>query len=75
MEGGVNIRGKDSGAEAAGRTPGNSASEDKLYTAGASQVNVVAYDLLEELTPGKGAVKDLGEADLELEDREVVVIA
>jgi hypothetical protein len=36
---------------------------------------MVSYDFLEELTSGKGAVEDLGKADLELEDREVVVIA
>jgi len=75
MEGRVNIRGKDSGAEAAGCTPGNFASEDKLHAAGSAQVNMVSYDFLEKLTAGKGAVKDLGKADLELEDREVVVIA
>jgi len=75
MEGRVDIRGKDSGAKAAGRAPGNSASEDKLYAAGAAQVDVVSYDLLEELTSGKGAVEDLGKADLELEDGEVMVIA
>jgi hypothetical protein len=34
MKGWVDIRGKDSGAEAAGCAPGNSASEDKLDTAG-----------------------------------------
>jgi hypothetical protein len=75
MEGRVDIRGKDSGAEATGCTPGNSASEDKLHAAGASQVDMVSYDFLEEIAPGKGAVEDLGKADLELEDREVVVIA
>ncbi len=75
MEGRVNISGKDSGAKAAGCAPGNPASEDKLYTAGAAQVNMVSYDFLEELTPGKRSIEDLGKADLELEDREVMVIA
>jgi len=75
MQGRVNIRGKNPGAEASWCTAGNSASEDKLDTAGAAQVNVVAYDFLEELMPGKGAVEDLGQADLELEDREFMVIA
>jgi len=74
MKGRVDIRGKDSGAEAAGCTAGNSASEDKLYAAGAAEVNMVTYDFLEELTAGKRAVEDLGKADFELEDGEVMVI-
>jgi hypothetical protein len=75
IQGRIDIRGKNSGAEAAGCAPGSSASEDKLHTAGAAQVNMVSYDFLEELTSRKGAVEDLGKADLELEDGEVMVIA
>ncbi len=75
MEGGVNIRGKDPGAEAAGRAPGNSASENKLYAAGTAEVNMVPYDFLEELASGKRSIEDLGKANLQLENREVMVIA
>jgi len=74
MEGRVNVRGENSGTKASWCTPGNSASEDKLYAAGAAEVDMVSYDFLKELTAGKRAVEDLGKADLELEDGEVMVI-
>src|SRR5882672_7832455 len=49
--------------------------KDQLYAVRPAQIQVVANDLLEELAPFQGPVKDLRQADLRLPDRQIPVVA
>ncbi len=65
----------DAGAEVAGRGLGHAAIEDELDLRGMTDDQVVLDDLVEELTTGQGPIEDLGQRELGLEDRELVLVA
>jgi len=75
MKGRIDLPGEDPGAKAAWRAGGDTPAEDELYGVGAAQVDVVPDGFLKEAAAGQGAVEDLGEADLELEDGKLMSIA
>ena len=49
--------------------------EDELQLLGSPEIELVGDDRLEELAAMEWAVEDLGAADLELEDAQLVAVA
>src|SRR5207249_6108957 len=66
---------QDAGAGTARGGADDFAGEDQLHSVRAAQIQIVADDFLEELSAGHRAIHDLGEADFQLADRELVIIA
>src|SRR5262249_15441236 len=62
--------GEDAGGEATRRAPADAALEEKLDPVGATEVEIVTNDFFEELASMHGAIEDLGQTDLELQNRE-----
>ena len=62
-------------AKLAGRFLRHHPIEDQLYPVRPPQIQIVADDLFEELTPTQGTVEDLRQADFHLPDRQVPVVA
>ena len=59
---------QDAGAEAARGPTGDASIEDQLHLIGAADVEILADDFFEETAAGEGAIEDLGQRKLRLED-------
>jgi len=67
--------GDHAGTKAAGGLLGHPAIEDELDLVGAAEVEVLSNDLFEEHPAGHGPVQHLRQAELGLQDRELVAVA
>src|SRR6266545_7883798 len=65
----------DAGTKRARRVAAHLAAEQELDSIGATEVEILAQQLLEELAPVKGPIEDLGEAHLDLPDGEPVAVS
>ena len=63
------------GAKLSWSSLGHPPPKDQLHTLQPSQIQIVANDLFEELTPAQRTVEDLCQADLHLPDRQTPVVA
>ena len=75
IERGRDALGDHAGAKAAWRLLGHPPLEDELDLIGTAEVEVLANDLVEEDPTGHGPVEHLREAELGLQDRELVAVA
>jgi hypothetical protein len=65
----------DTRSEGARRVASNFAAEEELDAIRPPEIEVVAQDFLEEVPTLQGSVEDVGHAELELPDRQLVAIA
>ena len=66
--------GQHARAEPTGRAARDPTIEDQLHLIGPADVEILADDLFEEAAPGDGTIKDLGQRELGLQDRELIPI-
>ena len=64
--------GDDAGAIPRGRALGHATIEDQLHMVGAAEVEVLAHHLLEQHSALHGAVEDLGQRELRLQNRQLI---
>ena len=67
--------GQHARAEAPRRATGDAPIEDQLHLIGTTDVEILADDFFEEAAPGEWPIKDLGQGELGLQDRELIPIA
>ena len=75
MQRGHDPLGQHAGAEAARGAAGDAAVEDQLHLIGTAEIEIFSDHFFEETASGDGAIEDLGQGELGLENRELIPIA